>query len=542
MERYQGKTVVNGIVTGKILVYVRDQFQVEKKYITDSEGEILRYREAKKFAIQQFAESYDKAVELVGAKCASIFEMQSILLKEGKFCNLVEKMIREEKVSASYAVAETVKQRISEYRIKEENWEQEEKMNIRELGRRLLKVLKGEDRLASLGQEPVILCTKELSPGELLRFDSKNIAGIVAEYGTIESHTSVLAAAMNIPYITGIPFRTGWKGKTAVLDGEKQQLLIEPDQESLTKIQRQKAHMEERNHALSSLREEKTVTLDGIRVSLYANIGNLEEIDEVLRCGAEGIGLFRSEFLYMERESYPSEEEQFQYYRTLAEKMQGRPVTIRTLDIGADKQMGYLRMEKEENPALGYRGIRISLEQKELFRTQLKAIYRAAVYGKLQILYPMITSIEEIDKIQEIIEDIKEEMDAKKITYGTVCQGVMIETPAAVMISDMLAEKVDFFSIGTNDLTQYIMAADRQNAKVAHLCNTSHPAVLRMITMAIRNGHKYHLPVAVCGEMAGDLQMTQKLVEMGVDILSVTPQQILPVRQAIREISIRSVY
>lgn len=541
MERYQGKTVVNGIVTGKIFIYVRDQFQIEKKYIADSEKEILRYREAKDFTIQQFAESYDKAVELVGAKSASIFEMQSILLKEGKFSNLVEKMIRDEKVSASYAVAEIVKQLISDYQIKED-WEKEEKMNLRELGKRLLKVLKGENHSEVLGQKPVILCTKELSPEELLQFDCKNIAGIVTEYGTMEDHTSVLAAAMKLPYITGISFRSAWKGKTAVLDGEKQRLLIEPDQENLTKIQRRKANMEKRNHALNSLREEKTVTLDGVRVSLYANIGNSEEIDEVLRCRADGIGLFRSEFLYMGRETYPSEEEQFQYYRMLAEKMQGRPVTIRTLDIGADKQMGYLRMEQEENPALGYRGIRISLEQEELFRTQLKAIYRAAVYGKLQILYPMITSVQEIDKIQEIIEDIKEEMDAKQIAYGTVCQGVMIETPAAVMISDMLAEKVDFFSIGTNDLIQYTMAADRQNVKVAHLCNPSHPAVLRMITMAVKNGHKYHLPVTICGEMAGNLQMTQKLVEMGVDILSVTPQQILPVRQAIREVSIRSVY
>ena len=539
MERYQGKIIVEGMAKGKIFTYLRDQYQVKKTEIDDPEKEIARYREAREQTIQQLGDAYDKAVDLVGAKSASVFEMQSILLKEGRLCGLVEKMIRDEKVSASYAVAEIGKQLAAEYRGSEEIWEKEEDMNIRELGKRLLKLLDSETYAIPLGTEPVILCARELLPGELLQLDRKHLAGLITETGTAESHTAVLASAMQLPYLTGVPFRLAWNGKEAALDGEKGQIYIEPNEDILKELEARKEKREKESEELAFYAEEQTVTLDGDRVHLYANISSLEEMDEVIRARAEGIGLFRSEFLYMGRETYPSEEEQFLCYKKIAERMQGKPVTIRTMDIGADKQIDYLRLDNEINPAMGYRGIRISLDREELFRTQLKAIYRAAVYGKLRVLYPMITCEEEVDQIQKIIEDIKEEMTAKGVKYGEVSQGVMIETPAAVIISDLLAKKVDFFSIGTNDLTQYVMAADRQNPKVSYLCDANHPAIFRIIQMIVQSGHKYHVPVSICGEIAGDPGMTQKLVSMGVDILSVTPNQILPIRKEVRNVSLR---
>lgn len=540
MERYQGKSIVKGMAAGNILSYRRDQCMVEKKYITNPEEEVRRYRHAEEKAVRELGLAYEKAVEIVGAKSAAIFEMQSILLKEGRFQEPVEMMIYKESVCPEYAVAEVGRLMAEDCRLRKEHWERDREADIREIVKRLLTNLEIREGVSVSGQEPVILLAKEVAPGELLQMESGKLIGLITELGTPESHTAVLAAAMQIPFVTGIPFRQMWDGKPAVVNGETGSVIIEPNMDELDQVATWQKKREAEKLRLENLTKKEDITLDGERMFVYANIGTLAEVDDAVRARAAGIGLFRSEFLYMGRENYPSEEEQYQCYRRIIEQMQGKPVVIRTLDIGADKQVDYFRLEEENNPAMGYRGIRICLDREELFRTQLKALYRAGLYGDLGVLYPMITAVEEVEKIQEIIRDIQEEMDAKKIAYGQIRQGVMIETPAAVMISDLLAEKVDFFSIGTNDLVQYIMAADRQNPKVAGLCDNRHPAVLRMIQMAVRNGHRFSIPVTICGEMAADLSMTQKLVEIGVDVLSVTPGQILPLRQAIRNTTIRS--
>lgn len=539
MEQYRGKVIVKGNAIGKIYIYTRNHYQVTPQKTEFPEEEVNRYRKAQEIVIGQLESAYEKAVEIVGARNASVFDIQAMLLREGKLGQWVEKMILNQKVTSEYAISQ-VSRGISENIFEEkEDWEEEERGQIREVAGRVLNFLTGQNNRMISGEEKVILAAKDITPGELLQFDKNRILGLITEIGAGESHTAVLASAMEIPYLCGIPFHSEWNGKMAAINGNKGLFCVEPEEKCLEEIKEGLWEQEKEKERLETLIGEKAVTLDGERMYVYANVGREEELEEAITYRVAGIGLVRSEYLFMGKENYPSEEEQYEYYRNIVEKMQGKPVHIRTLDIGADKQMNYLRLEKEDNPAMGFRGIRICLEQEELFRTQLKALFRAAVYGNLGILYPMITSVEEIDQIQEIIHDIREEMDAKGVVYGEVRQGVMIETPAAVMISDMLAEKVDFFSIGTNDLIQYVMAADRQNYKVASLCQSSHPAVIRMMELAVRNAHRYGIPVMVCGEMASDKELTRKLVEMGVDILSVAPGQILAIRKEIRNTTVR---
>lgn len=539
MEQYRGKVIVKGNAIGKIYIYARNHYQVTSQKTEFPEEEVNRYRKAQEIVIGQLESAYEKAVEIVGARNASVFDIQAMLLREGKLGQWVEKMILNQKVTSEYAISQ-VSMGISENIFEEkEDWEEEERGQIREVAGRVLNFLTGQNNRMIPGEEKVILAAKDITPGELLQFDKNRILGLITEIGAGESHTAVLASAMEIPYLCGIPFHFEWNGKMAAINGNKGLFCVKPEEKCLEEIKEGLWEQEKEKERLETLIGEKAVTLDGERMYVYANVGREEELEEAITYRVAGIGLVRSEYLFMGKENYPSEEEQYEYYRNIVEKMQGKPVHIRTLDIGADKQMNYLRLEKEANPAMGFRGIRICLEQEELFRTQLKALFRAAVYGNLGILYPMITSVEEIDQIQEIIRDIREEMDAKGVVYGEVRQGVMIETPAAVMISDMLAEKVDFFSIGTNDLIQYVMAADRQNYKVASLCRSSHPAVIRMMELAVRNAHRYGIPVMVCGEMASDKELTRKLVEMGVDILSVAPGQILAIRKEIRNTTVR---
>lgn len=539
MEQYRGKVIVKGNAIGKIYIYARNHYQVTPQKTEFPEEEVNRYRKAQEIVIGQLESAYEKAVEIVGARNASVFDIQAMLLREGKLGQWVEKMILNQKVTSEYAISQ-VSMGISENIFEEkEDWEEEERGQIREVAGRVLNFLTGQNNRMIPGEEKVILAAKDITPGELLQFDKNRILGLITEIGAGESHTAVLASAMEIPYLCGIPFHSEWNGKMAAINGNKGLFCVKPEEKCLEEIKEGLWEQEKEKERLETLIGEKAVTLDGERMYVYANVGREEELEEAITYRVAGIGLVRSEYLFMGKENYPSEEEQYEYYRNIVEKMQGKPVHIRTLDIGADKQMNYLRLEKEANPAMGFRGIRICLEQEELFRTQLKALFRAAVYGNLGILYPMITSVEEIDQIQEIIRDIREEMDAKGVVYGEVRQGVMIETPAAVMISDMLAEKVDFFSIGTNDLIQYVMAADRQNYKVASLCRSSHPAVIRMMELAVRNAHRYGIPVMVCGEMASDKELTRKLVEMGVDILSVAPGQILAIRKEIRNTTVR---
>lgn len=539
MEQYRGKVIVKGNAIGKIYIYARNHYQVTPQKTEFPEEEVNRYRKAQEIVIGQLESAYEKAVEIVGARNASVFDIQAMLLREGKLGQWVEKMILNQKVTSEYAISQ-VSMGISENIFEEkEDWEEEERGQIREVAGRVLNFLTGQNNRMIPGEEKVILAAKDITPGELLQFDKNRILGLITEIGAGESHTAVLASAMEIPYLCGIPFHSEWNGKMAAINGNKGLFCVKPEEKCLEEIKEGLWEQEKEKERLETLIDEKAVTLDGERMYVYANVGREEELEEAITYRVAGIGLVRSEYLFMGKENYPSEEEQYEYYRNIVEKMQGKPVHIRTLDIGADKQMNYLHLEKEANPAMGFRGIRICLEQEELFRTQLKALFRAAVYGNLGILYPMITSVEEIDQIQEIIRDIREEMDAKGVVYGEVRQGVMIETPAAVMISDMLAEKVDFFSIGTNDLIQYVMAADRQNYKVASLCRSSHPAVIRMMELAVRNAHRYGIPVMVCGEMASDKELTRKLVEMGVDILSVAPGQILAIRKEIRNTTVR---
>lgn len=539
MERYQGKSIAWGMAEGKIFSYVKDRYQVEKIGKQDPEGEIERYRRTEEEAIRQLGEAYDKAVEIVGARSASLFEMQAMLLKEGHFRGPVEKMIRKMRVCAEYAVASQGRNLARACQQLTDERERRTEADIRDISKRLLALLSGQGYASPIGQEPVILMAREISPGELLQMERNLVLGLVTEVGMADSHTAILAAAMQIPFVSGIPFRSSWNGKMAVVDGRQGEVIVEPDEKELERLHRRRKEEEREQERLEAYVQKEDVTLDGDRIPLMANIGDLFELKAAQHNRAAGIGLFRSEFLYMERETYPSEEEQFGIYRRIVQEMQGQPVVIRTLDIGADKQADYFRLESETNPAMGYRGIRISLDRAELFKTQLKALFRASLYGDLSVLYPMITSVEEVEAIREIVCDIREEMDAKKIPYGSMRQGIMIETPAAVMISDLLAEKVDFFSIGTNDLTQYTMAADRQNPRVAGLCSSRHPAVLRMIQMTVRNAHRKGIPVSICGELAADRQMTQKLIEMGVDVLSVSPNQILPLRKELRSITVR---
>lgn len=539
MERYQGRSIAGGMAEGKILSYNRDRYQVEKILKKDSEEEIRRYRKTEEEAIEQLGDAYEKAVEMVGAKSASVFELQAMLLKEGRFRRPVEEMIRSMQVCAEYAVACQGKELAKACRKMEDERDRRMEADIREISKRLLSLLGGQEYGNPIGQEPVLLMAREIAPGELLQLDRKLLLGLVTETGTSDSHTAVLAAAMQIPFVTGIPFQKRWNGKRAVVDGERGLVVVEPDDTCLQELRIRQEEEKKEQEKLAVYAQKEDVTLDGDRIPIMANIGELYELEAVNHAQAAGIGLFRSEFLYMERETYPSEEEQFLLYKQIVQEMQGKPVVIRTLDIGADKQADYFRLESETNPAMGYRGIRICLDREELFKTQLKALHRAAVYGELAVLYPMITCVEEVEAIREIVSDIREEMDAKKIPYGEVRQGLMIETPAAVMISDLLAENVDFFSIGTNDLAQYAMAVDRQNMRVAHLCSHRHPALLRMIAMTVQNAHRKGIPVSVCGEIAADRSMTQKLIELGVDTLSVTPNQILPLRKEIRSITVR---
>ena len=539
MERYQGRSIAGGMAKGKILSYSRDRYQVEKILKKDPEEEIRRYRKTEEEAIEQLGDAYEKAVEMVGARSASVFELQAMLLKEGRFRRPVEEMIRSMQVCAEYAVACQGKELAKACRRMEDERDRKTEADIREISKRLLSLLGGQEYGSPIGQEPVLLMAREIAPGELLQLDRKLLLGLVTETGTADSHTAVLAAAMQIPFVTGIPFQKRWNGKEAVVDGEQGVIIVEPDEACLQELRIRQEKEKKEQEKLAVYAQKEDVTLDGDRIPIMANIGELYELEAVHHAQAAGIGLFRSEFLYMERETYPSEEEQFLLYRQIVQEMQGKPVVIRTLDIGADKQADYFRLESETNPAMGYRGIRICLDREELFKTQLKALHRAAVYGDLAVLYPMITCVEEVEAVREIVADIREEMDAKKIPYGEVHQGLMIETPAAVMISDLLAETVDFFSIGTNDLAQYAMAADRQNMRVAHLCSHRHPAMMRMIAMTVQNAHRKGIPVSVCGEIAADRSMTQELIQMGVDTLSVPPSQILPLRKELRSITVR---
>ncbi|HIS25609.1 MAG TPA: phosphoenolpyruvate--protein phosphotransferase [Candidatus Pullilachnospira intestinigallinarum] len=539
MERYTGKSILKGIAIGKILFYSKEEQVVQRRSITDPEAELARYEKARETAIEQLQALYEKALKEVGEVNAAIFEVHAMMLEDDDFNDSVKNIIESQKINAEYAVAATGDNFSRMFSEMDDEYMQARSADVKDIAERVVGILHGRRDGKDLGEEPVILAAKDLAPSETVQMDKSKLLGFVTELGSANSHTAILARTMNIPALIGIHVGPEMDGLMAVIDGIAGELILNPDADTL-KAYREKQQEELRQRELlQQLKNKEDVTLDGKHIKLYANIGSVGDTAKVLANDADGIGLFRSEFLYLEKSDYPTEEEQFQAYKTVAETMAGKKVIIRTLDIGADKQVDYFRMDQEENPAMGYRAIRICLDRTEIFKTQLRALLRASAYGNLSVMYPMIISVKEVRQIKAIVEEVRGELAEKGIPMGEIEQGIMIETPAAVLISDLLAKEVDFFSIGTNDLTQYTLAIDRQNAKLDSIYDAHHPAVLRAIQMVIENGHKGGCWVGICGELGADTTLTKTFLKMGIDELSVTPAAVLPIRKIIRETDLR---
>lgn len=541
MERYTGKSILKGITIGPVLFYTKGEQAVKRVRITDVEAEIKRYEAARDEAVSQLDELYQKAVKEVGEANAEVFEVHKMMLEDGDYVDSIVNMIRMQEINAEFAVATTGDNFAQMFTDMEDDYFRARAADVKDISERLVNVLNGGNSFQGLGEEPVIVVADDLAPSETVQMDKEKLLGFVTRYGSSNSHTAILARTMNIPALIGVEIKAEWNGKLAAIDGYTGTLYIDPDEETLDALRKQKAQDDRRRELQKQLKGKEDVTVDGKHIKLYANIGSVKDVASVLENDAAGIGLFRSEFLYLEADDYPDEESQFKAYKTVAENMSGKKVIVRTLDIGADKQVDYFQMDKEENPAMGYRAIRICLDRKDIFKTQLRALLRASAFGKISIMYPMIISVAEVREIKQFVEEIKAELREQGIPYGDVEQGIMIETPAAVMISDVLAEEVDFFSIGTNDLTQYTLAIDRQNMKLDNIYDAHHPAVLRMIQMTIENGHKHGCWVGICGELGADMTLTETLLKMGVDELSVSPSFVLPIREIIRNTNVTGV-
>lgn len=537
MKTYKGKSVFSGIAIGKICVYQKGEQQVTRVKVEESDHEISRYTEAKEEAINQLKVLYDKAVKEVGEANAAIFEIHQMMLDDNDYNESVENIIRTQKVNAEYAVAVTSDNFSKIFTSMEDEYMKERAADVKDISERILSILGGGAKSTVDSEEPVIILADDLAPSETVQLDKDKVLSFVTVHGSVNSHTAILARTMGIPALIGtdIPLDESVDGKFAVVDGANGIVYIEPDEEVLTEMKKRQSEDQEKKELLQQLKGKENITLDGKKIMLYANIGNIKDLATVIQNDAGGIGLFRSEFIYLEKDDYPTEEEQFKIYKTVAETMGGKRVIIRTLDIGADKKCDYFQMEQEENPALGYRAIRICLTRPEIFKTQLRALFRAAAYGNLSVMYPMITSVWEIKRIKEVVEEVKNELEEQNMEYKIPEQGIMIETPAAVMVSAELAKEVDFFSIGTNDLTQYTLAVDRQNPKLDEFYDPHHPAVLSMIRMTVENSHKAGIWTGICGELGADLSLTKEFLAMGVDELSVSPGRILPIRKIILE-------
>ncbi|QNM06258.1 phosphoenolpyruvate--protein phosphotransferase [Qiania dongpingensis] len=534
MERYTGKSIVKGIAIGRILFYSKGENPVVRGKVEDCAAEIERYEAAKAQAAKELDRLFQKALKEVGEVNAAVFEVHAMMLEDEDFNDSVRNIINSQQVNAEYAVAATGDNFSRMFSEMEDDYFQARAADVKDISERLVSVLEGKERSGYLGGEPVIVAAHDLAPSETVQMDKEKLLAFVTEYGSANSHTAILARTMNIPALIGVPIQKEWNGKLAIVDGYSGTLYLEPG-EKILKLMRVKMEEDERSaELLQQLKGKESVTKDGKKVQLYANIGSVSDMVSVFANDAEGIGLFRSEFLYLEKEDYPTEEELFQAYKSVAEMMAGKKVIIRTLDIGADKQVEYFHMEKEENPAMGYRAIRLCLDRPAVFKTQLRAIFRASVFGNVSVMYPMIISVDEVRKIKELVEEVKKELRAEDIAYKDIEQGIMIETPAAALISDLLASEVDFFSVGTNDLTQYTLAIDRQNAKLDAHYDAHHPAVLRMLRMVVENGHKGGCWVGICGELGADISLTEEFLRMGVDELSVSPSRVLSVRKEIR--------
>ncbi len=537
MECLKGKSVYKGIALGKISVLKKNDYVVKRTKADDVEGEIGRVSQAKELACAQLQKLYEKALKEVGEASAAIFEVHQMMLDDADFNEAIENIIRTQEVNAEYAVASAGDSFSEMFASMDDDYMRARAADIKDISERLVQNLIGGEENDMDFDEPVIVVADDLTPSETVQMDKEKILAFVTVHGSTNSHTAILARMMNIPALIGVDMNLEElkTGVEAVVDGFEGEMILEPTEEvrnaTLTKI----AEEEEKTRLLLELKGKENITLGGKKIEIYANIGSASDVGYVLENDAGGIGLFRSEFLYIGRNELPSEEEQFQAYKQVAQNMAGKKVIIRTLDIGADKQADYLDLGEEENPALGYRAIRICLSQPEIFKTQLRAIFRASTYGNISIMYPMITSVEEVEKIQRIVAEVKKELYECDIPYKDVEEGVMIETPAAVMISDELAEMVDFFSIGTNDLTQYTLAIDRQNEKLDSFYNPHHKAVLKMIQMVVDNSHKAGKWTGICGELGADTELTETFVKMGVDELSVAPSMILKLRKIIRE-------
>lgn len=539
MEKFEGKSILKGVAIGKIHYYSKGEQVVQRVSVEDTEAELQRYETAKETALEQLHELYEKALKEVGEVNAAIFDVHAMMLEDDDFNDSIRNTISSQKVNAEYAVATTGDNFAKMFEEMDDEYFRARSADIKDISERVVSVLHGATAKNALGDEPVILAAKDLAPSETVQMDKTKLLGFVTEFGSSNSHTAILARTMNIPALIGIPVDEKLEGRTAVIDGVTATLILDPDEETLKLYQEKKQEEERQRELLQELKGKEDVTLDGKHIRLYANIGSVGDTAKVLANDADGIGLFRSEFLYLEKSDYPTEEEQFQAYKTVAQNMAGKKVIIRTLDIGADKQVDYFHLDHEDNPAIGYRAIRICLDREEIFRTQLRAILRASAYGNIGIMYPMIISVDEVRKCREILEQVRRELERQDIPVGEIEQGIMIETPAAAMISDLLAEEVDFFSIGTNDLTQYTLAIDRQNAKLDSIYDSHHPAVLRMIRMVVENGHKSGCWVGICGELGADTTLTGEFLRMGIDELSVTPASVLPIRKIIRESTVK---
>ena len=540
MEVLNGKSVFGGIAIGRLSIYDKGDDKVKRKKITDISAEISRFESAREHAKEQLGALYQKALKEVGEVNAMIFEVHQMMLDDLDYVEAITHMIESQAVNAEYAVAATGDNFSEMFASMDDDYMKARAADIKDISNRVIAVLQGREDGGLDSNEPVIVVADDLAPSETVQLDKSKVLAFITRHGSTNSHTAILARTMNIPALIGVDYSDDMNGKTAVVDGYGGLLYVEPDDEIIEDFTaRQKADLNKKR-LLQELKGKENVTIDGRKINLYANIGSVTDVAAVLQNDAGGIGLFRSEFLYLEADTFPTEEEQFAAYRTVAESMAGRKVIIRTLDIGADKQVGYFNLDKEENPAMGYRAIRICLNQPDIFRTQLRAIYRASHYGSIAVMYPMIISVEEVRRIKSIVDEIKSELDAQGMPYGEVEQGIMIETPAAVMISDLLAREVDFFSIGTNDLTQYTLAIDRQNPKLDDIYDSHHEAVLRMIKMVVENGHRENCWVGICGELGADTTLTEEFLKMGVDELSVSPTFILEVREKIRSVDTRS--
>ena len=540
MQIYNGKSVFGGIAIGKISVYQKKEQQVKRVKIDDPEQEMARYEKAKAEGIKQLQGLYDKALREVGEANAAIFEVHQMMMEDDGYNESVENIIRSQGVNAEYAVATTGDNYAQMFSAMDDDYMRERAADVRDISERLLTILNGEETGAVDADEPKIIVAEDLAPSETVQLDKDKVLSFVTVKGSLNSHTAILARTMAIPALvnTSVSLESEMDGRLGIVDGADGTFYVDPDEDTLAEMKKRQEEDLSRKQLLLTLKGKENVTLDGQKVMLYANIGNIKDLATVIQNDAGGIGLFRSEFIYLEKEDFPTEEEQFQIYRQVAQTMAGKRVIIRTLDIGADKQCDYFHMEHEENPALGCRAIRICLTRPEIFKTQLRALFRASAFGKIAIMYPMITSVQEVRKIKEIVEEVKAELTSQGVEFGNPEQGIMIETPAAAIISDDLAKEVDFFSIGTNDLSQYTMAIDRQNPQLDLFFDPHHPAVLRMISLVMENAHKAGIWAGICGELGADQSLTKEFLAMGVDELSVSPGSILPLRKIILETNV----